>query len=57
MSIEDLDDIKVMFLSYHEDDCTTNSRFGIGCSCRFGLLLDEIIAAFPMSDPSARMNP
>jgi hypothetical protein len=57
MSIEDLDDIKVMFLSYHEDDCTTNSRFGIGCSCRFGILLDEIIDAFPMSDPSARMNP
>ena len=56
MSIEDMDDIKVMFLSYHEDDCTTNSRFGIGCSCRFGILLDEIIDAFPMSDPSARMN-
>ena len=56
MSIEDMDDIKVMFLSYHEDDCTTNSRFGIGCSCRFGLLLDEIIAAFPMSDPWSKVE-
>lgn len=55
MTVKEMEDIKSMFLSFHEDDCTTNSRFGIGCSCRFGILLDEIVAAFPMSDSSAKV--
>ena len=43
---EILEKIEDLFLSFHEDDCTTNSRFGIGCSCRFGILLDDIKESF-----------
>lgn len=50
MTKDEMDQIQDLFVSFHEDDCTATSRFGIGCSCRFGILLDEILATFTMSD-------
>ena len=55
MTKDEMDQIQDLFASFHEDDCTATSRFGIGCSCRFGILLDDILAAFPMSDLDAKV--